>query len=123
MTFQRVDVYLNEPIEIDELIKLANQSNQQVKSALVIRAAKTTIILIFGNKKQVGRSKHNNKRRNEQCYVLIKKGHIKGEKHIAPMDFAEYLRKSGVSENSKVYYGRFLGKGLHERYCYISKSR
>ena len=26
-TFQRVDVYLNEPIEIDELIKLANQSN------------------------------------------------------------------------------------------------
>ena len=27
ITFQRVDVYLNEPIEIDELIKLANQSN------------------------------------------------------------------------------------------------
>ena len=26
-TFQRVDVYLNEPIETDELIKLANQSN------------------------------------------------------------------------------------------------
>ena len=26
-TFQRVDVYLNEQIEIDELIKLANQSN------------------------------------------------------------------------------------------------
>ena len=27
ITFQRVDVYLNEPIEIDKLIKLANQSN------------------------------------------------------------------------------------------------
>ena len=25
--FQRADFYLNEPIEIDELIKLANQSN------------------------------------------------------------------------------------------------
>ena len=25
--FQRVDVYLHEPIEIDELIKLTNQSN------------------------------------------------------------------------------------------------
>ena len=23
------------------------------------------------------------------------------------MDFAEYLRKSNVSDNSKVYYGRF----------------
>ena len=28
----------------------------------------------------------------------------KGEKHIAPLDFAEYLRKSDVSENSKFYY-------------------
>ena len=37
------------------------------------------------------------------------------------MDFAEYLRKSDVSENSKFYfYGQFLQNGLHERYCYIS---
>ena len=35
------------------------------------------------------------------------------------MDFAEYLRKSEVSENSKVYYGRFLRNRFHERYCYI----
>ena len=27
ITFQQVDVYLNEPIKIHELIKLANQSN------------------------------------------------------------------------------------------------
>ena len=27
ITFQRVNVYLKEPIEIDELIKLANQLN------------------------------------------------------------------------------------------------
>ena len=39
------------------------------------------------------------------------------------MDFAEYLRKSDVSENSKVYYGQFLRNRLPERYCYIGKSR
>ena len=55
--------------------------------------------------------------------VLIKKRHVEGEKHITPIDFAEYLRKSNVSENSKVYYGRFLRNGIHERYCYISKIR
>ena len=26
-------------------------------------------------------------------------------------------------ENSKVYDGRFLRNGFHERYCYIGKSR
>ena len=30
------------------------------------------------------------------------------------MNFAEHLRKSDVSENSKVYYGRFVRNGLHE---------
>ena len=47
--------------------------------------------------------------------------HTKGGKHIVSMDFAEYLRKSDA--NSKVYYGRFLQNELHERDCYISKSR
>ena len=46
--------------------------------------------------------------------VFIKKRNTKGEKYITPMDFAEHLRKSDVSENSKVYYGRFLRNGLHE---------
>ena len=39
------------------------------------------------------------------------------------MNFAEYLGKSDVSENSKVHYGQFHGfirSGLYERYCYIS---
>ena len=40
---------------------------------------------------------------------LIKKRHIKGEKHIAPMDFAEHLRKSDVSENKKVFMVDFHG--------------
>ena len=39
------------------------------------------------------------------------------------MDFAEYCRKLVISENSKAYYGQFLRNGLHERYCYITKSR
>ena len=34
-----------------------------------------------------------------------------------------FLEKSDVSENSKVYYGRFLRNRLRERYCYISKYR
>ena len=37
--------------------------------------------------------------------------------------FAEYPRKLDVSKNSKVYYVRFLRNGLHDMYCYISKSR
>ena len=52
-----------------------------------------------------------------------KKKHMKGEKHNSLIDFEEYFRKSDVSKNSKFYYGRFLRNGLHERYCYIRKSR
>ena len=33
---------------------------------------------------------------------------MKGEKHIAAMDFGEYLRKLDVSEKSKIYYGNFM---------------
>ena len=46
--------------------------------------------------------------------VLIKKRHIEGEKYIIPMDFAEHLRNSDLSENSKVHYGRFPRNGLHK---------
>ena len=42
------------------------------------------------------------------------KRHIKGENYITPMDFAENFRNSNVSENGKVYYGRFLRNGLHK---------
>ena len=53
-----------------------------------------------------------------------KKRLINSEKYITPMDFAEHLLKSDVSEkSSKVYYGRFLRNGLHKKYCNISKSR
>ena len=76
--FPQSDVYLNEPIKIDKLIKLANQSINSI----------------------------------------FTKRHIKGEKHIAQ----ENLRKSDVSENRKVCYGRFLRNGFHRTYRYISKS-
>ena len=36
------------------------------------------------------------------------------------MDFAEYIRKSAVSENTNVYYDRSLWNGLHEKSYYIS---
>ena len=48
---------------------------------------------------------------------------MKGEKQIALIDFAKYLRKSDISENRKVYYGRYLQNGLHERYGYLSLRR
>ena len=54
------------------------------------------------------------KRRNEKFYVLIRKRDFKGGKQIAPIDFAEFLRKSDVSKNGGVYYGQFLRNGLHE---------
>ena len=47
------------------------------------------------------------------CFNLKKD--ISYEKHIAQMDFAEHLRKSEGSENIKVYNGRFLQNGFHER--------
>ena len=59
----------------------------------MIEAAKITKILIFENKKQVLRSSHSNKRRSKNCWVLISKRLIKGERYITPMDFAEHLRK------------------------------
>ena len=62
----------NDSIEIDEVIKLANQSKSQVKGALVIEAEKIRIILIFENK-TVSRSKHCSNRIRKKCYVLIKK--------------------------------------------------
>ena len=43
---------------------------------------------------------------------------MKGEKYIDPTNSAEHLRKSDVSENSKVYYGRFFRNGLT-----VTKSR
>ena len=44
---------------------------------------------------------------------------MKEEKGIVPMDFAEYFRKSGVSENSKVSWNEkccFILVKVHEMY-------
>ena len=76
---------------------------------------KMTTVIIFESKKYVSRSKHSNKEVENVMFQLKKV--ISNKKHIAQMDFAEYLRKSEGSENSKVYYGRLLRNGLHERYC------
>ena len=53
-------------------------------------------------------------KKKRKMLLFSEKKHIKGGKYITPMDFVEYLRKSLVSENSKVYYGRFLRNGLKD---------
>ena len=68
LTFQRVDVYLNERIEIHELIELANQSNQQVKGALVIEAAKITEILMKAKNELVIRSIEIKEEAKKNCF-------------------------------------------------------
>ena len=115
--FQRADVYLNGPIAINELIKLTNQLASQKHTR--DRSSQDNNNS-FESKQQVGRSKDRNKRRSKKCQALIKKRHIKGRKYVAPINFAEYLNKLEISENSKVYYEQFLQNRLHERHCYIS---
>ena len=46
ITFKQVDVYLNEPIKVDKLIKLVNQSNYQGKDTLGIEALKITTVIV-----------------------------------------------------------------------------
>ena len=55
--------------------------------------------------------------------VLIKKEILKVKNTLRQWILPNILKKSDISENSKVYYGRFLRNGLHERYCYISKKK
>ena len=76
----------------------------------------------YESERQVGRSKYK-KKKKQKMSCFDQKRHIKGRKHVAPMNLAEYLNKLDLSENSKVYYERFLRNRLYERHCYISKSR
>ena len=76
-----------------EISKLAN------KGALAIEMAKTRTIRIFESKIYASNESIEIKKESKNI-VLIKKRNMKGEKLIALMDFAEYLRKSSVSENS-----------------------
>ena len=91
----------------------------------MIKAAKIKVISIFEKKIIIISwlfEAQQQKKKQKMLSFDQKNTHQRG-KHITHMDFAEHVRKSGVSENSKVYSGRFLRNGLHDRYCYISKSR
>ena len=92
----------NEPIKTDELI------SQSIK----LKTKNKLVVWSIAMKEEA-----------KNVMFWSKKRHIKGQKHIASMDFPKHLRKSDFSENSKVYNGRFLWNGLHESYCYISKRR
>ena len=73
--FERVNVYLNEPIKIDKLINLANQS---IMSTLAIET--------FW-KQKVCRLKHRKQKKKLKMLGFdLRKRHIKGEKHIAQME-------------------------------------
>ena len=76
--------------------------------------AKITTIIIFESKKCVSRLKYRNKKKKVENVMFYFKRDISNNKHVAPMDFAEYIRKSEGSENNEVYYGRFLRNGLLE---------
>ena len=77
ITFEQVDVYLNEPIKIDELITLANQSNQQDKGTILIEAAKITTI-----KMKAKKISWSFKEKTKQ--KMIRKRHIKrGKTHCS----------------------------------------
>ena len=41
------------------------------------------------------------KKKRKMLWFELKKESMKGEKHITPMEFSEYLRKLDVSENNK----------------------
>ena len=70
--FQQVDVSLNEPIKIDELIKLANQSIQRRTR---YRKGKDSNNSYLRKQKRL-LSKHRNKKCSEKCYVFIFKKHM-----------------------------------------------
>ena len=113
--FQQVDVYLSDELK-SKLIKNQDYPVNQFKGALVIETTKITRILLSESKRWIGHSKHRNKKKNWKifCFDFLKK-HIREKNGVAPMDFQEYYRKSGVTENSNIYW--------NERYCYVSKSR
>ena len=87
-----------------KIIKLPNQSYQQVKDGLVIEAGNTTMIFFLNTKTKCAVRSIAIKEEAKNV-ALIKKRRIKGEIYITVMNFADYLRKLDVSENSKVYYG------------------
>ena len=103
--FQCVDVYLNEPIKVDELIKLSNHSIQRHTFHRI------------------------NKDNNNSCFWkqkiswllaevkthLIKKN-INSEKDIAPMDLTEDLTKTGVSEKYRNRTEKFITANFYEKY-------
>ena len=70
--FQQADVSLNEPIKIDELIKLANQSIQRRTR---YRKGKDNSNSYLRKQKRL-LSKHRNKKCSEKCYVFIFKKHM-----------------------------------------------
>ena len=97
ITVQPVDIDLNEPTEIHELIKLVIQSFQQVKGALVVEASKITIIVMKAKYKFCF-SKYRNKRRSKKCYVWLERDISKVENTSRPANIGpQYVSRTSPS--------------------------
>ena len=98
--FLRVNIFLNEPIEIHKLIKLTNQSNQQVKGALLIEAAKITTTLIKAKNNLVVRGIEI-KEQPKNVTFLLRKGISKVENTLLRGIFrlSQKIRRFGEQQN------------------------
>ena len=104
-------------------MKLANQNKLADQSCTCDRNVKgNNNSYIWKQKIKLVVEVQKKKEEAKNVVVWLKQRHMKGEKHIVQINFAEYLRKWDVFRERQSFYGRFLKNGLHEMY-YISKSR
>ena len=113
--FQQADVSLNEPIKIDELIKLANQSIQRRTR---YRKGKDNNNSYLRKQKRL-LSKHRNKKCSEKCYVFIFKKHMwKNKKTLLQWILQNILENQAFHRTEKFIgmEGIVLLVKVHEMY-------
>ena len=112
--FQQVDVSLNEPVKLDELIKLANQSIQRRTR---YRKGKDNNNFLRKQKRLL--SKHRNKKCSEKCYVFTCKRHMwKNKKTLLQWILQNILKNQAFHRTEKLIgmEGIVLLVKVHEMY-------
>ena len=113
--FQQVDVSLNEPVKLDELIKLANQSIQRRTR---YRKGKDNSNSYLRKQKRL-LSKHRNKKCSKKCYVFIFKKHMwKNKKTLLQWILQNILKNQAFHRTEKLIgmEGIVLLVKVHEMY-------
>ena len=113
--FEQVDVSLNEPVKLDELIKLANQSIQRRTR---YRKGKDNNNSYLRKQKRL-LSKHRNKKCSEKCYVFIFKKHMwKNKKTLLQWILQNILENQAFHRTEKFIgmEGIVLLVKVHEMY-------